>query len=140
MAISWRSELEIGVAEIDAQHKHLVESFNAFLHACHEGNGTSDLFGLLEFLDDYIVSHFCYEEALQTKLSYPDHDSHRLQHLGFIKRLQELKKQLPGEETPEVHHLIATNSLLLDWLIKHIAGADKQFGNYLAKIDYFQTV
>jgi hemerythrin len=136
MAISWRSELEIGVTEIDEQHKHLVESFNLFLRACREGKGGSELLRLFEFLDEYVINHFRDEETLQTKLAYPDHESHRLQHLGFMKRIQELKKQLLPEESPEIHQVISTNSMLLDWLVKHISGSDKQFGRYLVEVGY----
>jgi hemerythrin len=139
MAISWRSELEIGVPEIDEQHQHLVESFNLFLRACREGKGSSELLRLMEFLDEYVIKHFRAEEALQTTLSYPDHESHRLQHLGFIKRIQELKSQFLPEEPPEIHQVISTNSMLLDWLVKHISGSDKHFGRYLAEVGYIAT-
>ena len=136
MAISWRSELEIGVTEIDEQHKHLVESFNAFLNACRDGKGSTELLKLMEFLDEYVIKHFSAEEKLQTELAYPDYESHRLQHLGFIKRIQELKKQLIPEAPPEINQVISTNSMLLDWLVKHISGSDKHFGRYLADVGY----
>ncbi len=136
MAISWRTELEIGVPEIDEQHKHLVESFNVFLRACRDGQGSSELLKLMEFLDEYVVKHFREEETLQRKLAYPDHDSHRLQHLGFIKRIQDLKRQLTPEVPPEIDQVISTNNMMLDWLVKHISGSDKQFGRYLTESGY----
>ncbi|MCE1226477.1 MAG: bacteriohemerythrin [Geobacteraceae bacterium] len=136
MAISWRTELEIGITEIDEQHKHLVESFNVFLRACRDGKGSSELLRLMEFLDEYVIKHFNAEEKLQVKLAYPDHESHRLQHLGFIKRIQELKNQLMPEVPPEINQVISTNSMLLDWLVKHISGSDKQFGRYLEEVGY----
>ena len=107
MAISWRTELEIGVPEIDEQHKHLVESFNVFLRACRDGQGSSELLKLMEFLDEYVVKHFREEETLQRKLAYPDHDSHRLQHLGFPHYLPQI---FPLPPTPNPYEFSAMPS------------------------------
>ncbi|ACD95690.1 bacteriohemerythrin [Trichlorobacter lovleyi] len=137
MGIYWRKELEIGVIEIDKQHQSLVESFNAFLLACRNGKGSSELLELLKFLDEYALHHFHTEEAIQKAAAYPEYESHRLQHLGFTKKIKDLKEQLTLNEPPQINHLIATNTVLLDWFIKHISGSDSHFGRHLVETCYF---
>ena len=136
MGVYWRKELEIGVVEIDRQHQSLVESFNSFLLACRNGKGSSELLDLLKFLDGYVLQHFHAEEAIQKASLYPEYESHRLQHLGFVKKIQGLRELLTSNEPPQINHLIATNTVLLDWFIKHISGSDSHFGRYLLEVGY----
>jgi len=137
MGVYWRKELEIGVIEIDKQHQSLVEAFNSFLLACRNGKGSSELLELLKFLDSYAIQHFTTEETIQKALSYPEYESHRLQHLSFMKKIIDLREQLTSNEPPQINHLIAANTVLLDWFIKHISGSDSHFGRYLLEIGYF---
>jgi len=137
MGVYWRKELEIGVIEIDKQHQSLVEAFNSFLLACRNGKGCSELLELLKFLDSYAIQHFNTEETIQKASSYPEYESHRLQHLGFMKKINDLKGQLASNTPPQINHLIAANTVLLDWFIKHISGSDSHFGRHLLETNYF---
>lgn len=136
MGVYWRKELEIGVIEIDKQHQSLVEAFNSFLLACRNGKGSSELLELLKFLDSYAIQHFTTEETIQKASAYPEYESHRLQHLSFMKKIIDLREQLTSNEPPQINHLIAANTVLLDWFIKHISGSDSHFGRYLLEIGY----
>lgn len=136
MSISWRAELEIGVPEIDNQHKGLVEALNSFLTACRNGQGMSELKSILEFLDNYVVQHFNDEEKLQVESCYPEYELHRQQHLDLISRMDCLKKEFNSNSVPDISHILAMNSTLVEWLVKHIAGSDKRLGRYLVSTGY----
>lgn len=131
MSISWREELAIGNQRIDEQHRELLERFDLLLAACRRGEGRTELTRLLDFLDEYVVKHFGDEEALQQESGFPDFQSHRVQHLGFIKRLTELKQSISAEGDVQVDHVLATNKMLLDWLVQHISTRDRDLGRHL---------
>lgn len=131
MSISWREELAIGNQRIDDQHRELLERFDTLLSACRRGEGRGELTRLLDFLDEYVVTHFGDEEQLQRESGYPDFQSHQLQHLGFTKRLVELKRTIRSEGEVQVDHVLTTNKMLLDWLVQHISTRDREFGRFL---------
>lgn len=131
MSISWREDLAIGNQRIDEQHRELLERFDALLAACRRGEGRGELIRLLDFLDEYVVKHFGDEEALQRESGFPDFQSHQLQHLGFTKRVMELKRTIRAEGEVQVDHVLATNKMLLDWLVQHISTRDREVGRYL---------
>lgn len=127
----WREALAIGVEEIDNQHKELIRRFDDLLSACGDGGkGTTELKGLLLFLDEYIVQHFADEEKLQESKGYPGFKEHKQLHDGFVERVFELQNEILIEGIA-VHHILETNNLLLKWLINHISVEDKKLGKFL---------
>jgi hemerythrin len=131
MSISWRDELAIGNPQIDGQHRELLERFDQLLAACRRGEGKLELVRLLDFLDQYVVKHFGDEEQLQRESGYPEFQSHQLLHLGFTKRLVDLKRTIKADGEVQVDHVLATNKMLLDWLVQHISTRDRELGQFL---------
>ena len=130
MGIAWRESLAIGVPEIDRQHKDLLSRFDSLLKACEAGKGMEELQKLVWFLDDYVARHFSDEEAIQRKCTYPGYAAHKSEHDGFIAKLKTLKDEIATDGVA-VHHVTATNNMMLKWLINHIAKVDGELGVYL---------
>lgn len=130
MAVEWREDLATGNREIDDQHKELFRRFNILLESCQQGKGKDEVRRLLLFLGDYVRSHFAAEEQLQILHKYPGFRSHKDQHDGFIKDFRKLETQL-NDEGVSLGLVIQTNQTLVDWLIKHISGTDKELAGYL---------
>ena len=130
MSIEWNSNLAIGVAEIDNQHKELFRRFDSLLTACNEGKGRDEVLRLLLFLDDYIKSHFAAEERLQVKHDYPGYLAHKAQHTLFIADVDRLESQFKIEGAT-LALVIQTNQTLVAWLIKHISRIDIEFAAFL---------
>lgn len=131
MAISWREELSVGVEEIDSQHKELIKHFGALLNACKEGKGSDEVRRLLAFLNEYVINHFSDEEELQRKSGFPDYEAHQREHIGFCKQLADLKQRIDSEGEVLVEHVLETNQMLLNWLIRHISVRDKAIGRHI---------
>ncbi|OGR25567.1 MAG: hemerythrin [Desulfuromonadaceae bacterium GWB2_53_15] len=130
MAIEWRESLSIGVDAIDGQHKELLQRFDKLLSACKDGKGIDELKGLLDFLSDYVLTHFRDEESIQRQHRYPGYEEHKRLHEGFVVRLETLKQEIDTQGMA-VHHVMETNNLLLKWLINHISVVDKELGKFL---------
>ena len=131
MGVSWREDLSLGVEQIDSQHKELLARFDMLLAACKQGKGSEEVLHLLSFLDEYVVQHFGDEELLQRQSNFPGFESHHQEHQAFIGRLAELKKRMRTEGAVQIDHVLDTNKLLLDWLIRHISVRDREVGRHL---------
>lgn len=131
MGITWREDLSVGVAQIDDQHKELLTRFDQLLVSCKQGKGRDEVMHLMDFLDEYVISHFGDEEDLQKKSDFPDYVAHRREHEAFIGRIAELKKRMRADGGIQIDIVLDTNKLLLDWLIQHISVRDREVGRHL---------
>ena len=132
MVVVWDEELATGHEEIDKQHKELFRRFNDFQTACKDGKGLDELSSLLDFLGQYVRSHFFSEEVVQIIYEYPDYQKHKEEHDDFIRKFRKLEDQLNTQGvTPAL--LIQTNMILVDWLTRHFAWADKNLASFLHK-------
>ena len=52
---------------------------------------------MLDFLGDYVVTHFSAEENIQLHYSYPNYKLHKAMHEGFISDVEKLKKKFEAE-------------------------------------------
>ncbi|WP_245896155.1 hemerythrin domain-containing protein [Ottowia oryzae] len=61
--LHWVPELDTGIAEIDTQHRRIVDYINKLrdLRESHDRQGLSDV---IAEMVDYTMSHFAFEEAL----------------------------------------------------------------------------
>jgi len=130
MAVDWRKDLEVGVPEIDDQHRELFRRFNALLDACNQGKGKEEVFKLLLFLDDYIRSHFEAEERLQRKVGYPGYGEHHAQHKEFVRELKNLETEFHSDGAT-ISLVIKMNQLVVSWLIQHISKKDGDLAAYM---------
>jgi len=129
MAIEWNEKLATGNSVIDNQHKELFARFDSLLTACNERKGKDEVYNLLQFLGDYVKSHFALEERLQQESNYPHYGEHKA-HEGFIRDLQGLESQLKHEGA-SLSLVIQTNQTMVNWLIQHINIIDREMAGYL---------
>jgi len=130
MALNWTDDLSTGSDDIDEQHKELFLRINAFTEACRHGKGKEEVKKVIQFLDDYVVSHFSNEEQYMQRYAYPDYLAHKSQHLDFMETFSTLKKQIV-DEGPGVHLVIQTKDMVVQWLLSHIRKVDKALGSFL---------
>ncbi len=130
MAIEWKEDLAIGVAQVDDQHKELFKRVSDLFDACTAGKGKEEIVKVVKYLEDYVVVHFSEEEELQRQYSYPEYNNHKQQHDKFVSDFFALKAKLQYEG-PTATIIIQLNHTLVNWLINHIRKSDKALGIYL---------
>lgn len=120
----WNEQLEVGIAEIDEQHRWLVDTTNT-LHALlsTEETQADELGDILEQLMDYTMNHFIVEEDIFARLGYPETEAHKAQHNVFCEKVMDL---LTRHDMGETVGLDALN-LLKSWLTNHIIKVDKKY-------------
>lgn len=130
MLVQWQPSLEIGVPEVDQQHKEIFNRVNALLTAMQQGKGRQEVSELIDFLAKYVVSHFTAEERVMSTNGYPDYEAHRQQHAAFVADFGELKRELEARGSSSLL-VIQVQRRVIDWLIQHIGKEDKRIAEFL---------
>jgi len=133
--MKWTEDLSIGIDIIDNQHKELFNRINSLLEAIKQHICKDKISGIIQFLDDYVHSHFDEEERYMLKYGYPEYQFHKAQHEHFKKELSALKSELikiEGRAKLGSYELsVITNQVVVDWILDHIVKIDKQLGKFL---------
>ena len=83
MAIEWTSNLSVGIASIDDQHKKLFDMADQLFEAGKNGKTKEFISEMLDFLDQYTKQHFKSEETYMKSIGYPDYENQRTMHTDF---------------------------------------------------------
>ena len=128
--LSWCKDYEIGVEEIDNEHKGIIEHFEKLYKLMKDGHGHEYYPELINFLENYIHTHFEHEEALQKKINYTDYEIHRGLHNDF-KNQVEIFISEHKESTITNIDLVKINLFIKEWLLHHILVEDKKIGTFV---------
>lgn len=130
MLVEWQESLNIGVLEIDLQHRLLFEKFNAFLEACDNQTEGDGIYRLFWFLEAYTLTHFSEEEKLMRKVNCPELEKHKGQHQAFAAKVAALKQHLRSEGPTDslVSHI---REFISSWLVGHISNKDRELARHV---------
>ena len=121
--ITWSGQLETGLADVDSQHRRLIDIINMLGNLHARGATAQELLPVLAELRDYTVYHFQNEANLMQ--SWPVNAANKAAHLkahqGFVERIEKAGEMITTNPTDVVDHLLA---FLVKWLVHHITGVD----------------
>ena len=123
--IEWTKKLSVNIAEIDTEHRRIIEFINELDAAMKQGKGKDVLGDIITGLMDYTVTHFKKEENYFEQFKYPKTFAHQQEHKVFIRKVSSFKKDLDQDD-----HLLSIEVLIFlsEWLVNHINGSDKKYG------------
>lgn len=132
----WSEKLELGIKEIDMQHKKLVELIERTKELVYDAEAGIDCYDdiveILKSLVDYTVYHFAYEEKLMEKVNYDDLVLHNMEHKIFVKKISNfMSTDLDENQLEKIEDI---TEFLLDWLTKHILETDKKYVDTLKDV------
>ncbi|MDR2081252.1 MAG: bacteriohemerythrin [Campylobacteraceae bacterium] len=125
---NWDDSYNIGIEEIDNQHKKIVE----YINELHEAIILSDkniVKNTLFHITDYIVSHFSFEEKLMKEADYPQFIHHKNIHETFVSNIGRYKIAF-NEGHDIAGQLMAELQI---WLTKHILQEDRAYKECVQK-------
>jgi hemerythrin len=122
---NWSENYNIGIQEVDEQHRVLVSLLNQLHEAIREHHGKATSREILDRLAEYTRTHFLLEESLMRLTHYPGFEIHKQQHEDLIRQVQDLQYKLDQENATITFELL---HFLKNWLTQHINDSDKRFG------------
>ncbi len=133
--IEWTPALETGVAEIDQQHRYLVNAINDANMQLAAEHDISLIEQITKDLLSYAIFHFDTEEELMQTLGYeqaaPEEATrHQQQHRQFSAQVIAVRDQLNNGLKISREDLLA---FLNGWLINHIMHTDQDLGAFILK-------
>jgi hemerythrin len=138
--VQWAPSMSVGSDEIDGQHKALIGQINNLIDAIASLNvNMGHLRQVMHFLYKYLMEHFAFEEKYMADNGYPGIDGHKKIHMDFVQFYKDFQAELKEKMTSDNFSSIEIDMLLqkakkylLDWLVNHIQGTDRQYANYIA--------
>ena len=128
--VKWTNDLSVGVGLIDEQHKKLIEHLNDLSKAVEQQQGPREVSDTLSFLIDYTDFHFSMEERNMAAHGYPGLQLHKAKHEEFKSILTYMESEF-RDDGPTAILAESIDTLLVNWLLKHIRVVDVQFGAFL---------
>ena len=129
-AIQWTDDLSVGIDLIDQQHQMLIERINDVSAAVEAHHGIEKIAKTLDFLVEYTRFHFSTEEQHMRTHGYPGLEEHHTRHEELKSTLADMERDF-REEGATYGLADSLNTLLGNWLIRHIKGVDLPFGIFL---------
>ncbi len=127
MKFEWSADLELGIPEIDDDHRLILKFCDKLLK--HYNDNSPD-FIIERAISDFNIIfslHLLKEENLMAKISYPYIKSHMMEHAALTQTLINfLENRHRGDNT-----CLNIAFLVLQWLNSHFEGADRLLANYI---------
>ncbi len=132
MAVIWAESYETGNADIDQQHRELLDLVDELEAA--EGESQDALFRVLDHVMDFTVTHFSREEDLMAEVGYPSPAREEMieQHREFVAyaRLRFIEFR-----DGELVSVMPLQAFLVGWLTLHEFGLDRMLADFIRSQD-----
>ena len=123
--VTWVPELELNIAQVDAEHKGLIDDYNTLstlVRAEIRGERAQDA---LRSLSSHTLEHFKNEELFMEAAGYPGLRRHQRLHAGLIR---EITDSTLYYQTTQLIIPLRTMITIKDWLVNHMLEDDALFG------------
>lgn len=125
--MQWSAALDIGVEEMNAEHRDILDAMNAIHDAHAAGVRGEKINALVKRLGDICVSHFRDEEALMQRIGYPGLEGHQYMHKKLLARYGDLAGEIASAGGAANEDFF---TFLQFWLSSHIQGIDVKYAEH----------
>ncbi len=126
----WEDYMEMGHAEIDKQHRTLIDEINKLCIELGDKEPNAEkIKSHIKFMLSYAKEHFATEEKLMKEIEYPGYLNHYNTHRWFEKQVKNLVDDYV-KFGPTHNMVVRIHHLLVDWLVSHICGTDGDLRTY----------
>lgn len=124
---AWNEKYTVKVEEFDQHHQKLMSLINQLHAYMMQGQGRTVVEPILGELREYTRYHFSAEEMKMARYAFPGLMEHKAQHKSLSERLDTFyERYMKGEEELTIDLFM----FLKEWLLRHIALEDKQYGEF----------
>lgn len=124
--IQWGKEMELGIKEIDDQHKHFVDILNRLYEVTMQDKAKDYLDEIISKVLEYAENHFKTEEKYFEQFGYEKAQEHKESHQKLLDQMLVFKEE--HEQFKGVDFLSwKLLEFLEDWLVDHLEAEDRQY-------------
>ncbi len=127
MKFEWSADLELGIPEIDEDHRLIIEFAQKLLNYYHNNSPSFIIERAISDFNMIFSLHLLKEENLMTKISYPYLKSHMIEHAAMTQILTNFLDNRQSDDSSCLNIAF----FVLQWLNSHFAGADRLLANYI---------
>jgi hemerythrin len=127
--IEWRKEFETGVADVDHEHRELVDLINRLHESIASG---SDRARITEFLGEVfarIAAHFALEESIMRKHAYDEYEAHKAEHEKLLDEIRDIMDA--QQDNPSSTYEEGLSFTVRDWFVNHFKSKDARLHKQL---------
>jgi hemerythrin-like metal-binding protein len=120
--IEWRKEFETGVAEVDHEHRELVELINELHEQIGAHAPRETVSGFLGEVFAKISAHFALEETVMRKHDYDEYQDHKADHEKLLDDLRDIMDDF--DAGTDTDYKKALGEAVRDWFVNHFKTKD----------------
>lgn len=88
--IEWKDEYSVGVPDVDAEHRELIELINTLHESMQARDGGTDVMEFLGEIYARIASHFALEELIMRRHEYDEYHEHKRDHEQLLEEIRDI--------------------------------------------------
>ncbi|MEJ2130391.1 MAG: bacteriohemerythrin [Gammaproteobacteria bacterium] len=92
--IAWRPEYEIGIPDVDYEHRTLIDLINTTFEELKHGATAEAAELLLGEIHARIAAHFALEEKAMREMRYDEFDDHKADHERLLDEIRDLMDEV----------------------------------------------
>ena len=120
--LEWGTDRDIGVDEVDAEHRELVERMNGMAAAIRAGADCRQLAAMLLRIMSFLRGHFATEERLMEHRPGAFDLAHRREHRRVLDDVERLTAVVDDQS------IALAIRYVYDWLFRHVDAYDRNIG------------
>ena len=128
--IEWQSRFETGIAEVDFEHKNLIDLVNRALEQFEASTSQESTSETLGEIDAKITAHFALEEKIMRGARYPGYAAHKADHERLLDDIRAIMDANEAGEYAKQAECLAER--LSTWFTAHFKTEDARFHAFMS--------
>jgi hemerythrin-like metal-binding protein len=123
--LQWREEWSVGIPELDAQHRHLIELLDELVKCTRSGGSCGFSPKALNEITRYAEGHLRREELVLRIRGYPGYTEHKAEHDAYRAQAASLQLQYARRDVD-----VRIANFLTGWWRFHIRISDQRYARF----------
>jgi hemerythrin len=127
--IEWRDEFNTGIAEVDHEHRELVDLINQLHEQLQRDADHDTVSAFLGEVFAKISAHFALEETVMRKHRYDEYEAHKAEHETLLDGIRDIMDDYEAGSYANADEALATT--VQDWFVNHFKTKDARLHKQL---------
>ena len=127
--IEWRKEFETGIADVDHEHRELVDLINELHEALRVDADRDTISNFLGEVFARISAHFALEETVMRKHRYDEYEAHKAEHEKLLDEIRDIMDAHEASDSADYQSTLSTT--IRDWFVNHFKNKDARLHRLL---------